>query len=383
MIAPASHQGMNIVALLSDAFGGYGGISKFNRDLLKALDGAPPVIRTFALPRFLISLIAETIPESVIFNRMAARGKLAFVQQWFRLLIRFEVSPHLVICGHINLLPLAWLLARLKRSRLVLIIHGLDAWQPTGYFLVDWLAGRVDRVISVSQFSADRFSSWTKIANDRIFILPNCVDLTRFQPRNRDLNLIARYCLEGRRVLITVGRLAATERYKGVDEVLMALPRLLKKFPDLAYLIVGEGDDRPRLETKVRSLGLNDSVIFAGQISEEEKAAHYNLADLYVMPSSAEGFGIVYLEAAACGVPIIGSTIDGSREALLDGELGDLVDPRNLDDLYEAIETKLLLNISRQRNPKIARFSEEQFGLRMNEWLLRIMGEINIDAITL
>ena len=382
MTAPTSQQGMNIVALLSDAFGVYGGISKFNRDLLKALDAAPPVIRTIALPRFVILLIAETIPESVVFNRMAARGKFAFVQQWFKLLVHFEVSHHLVVCGHINLLPLAWLFARFKRSRLVLIIHGLEAWKPTGHFLVDWLAGRVDNVISISQFSADRFSSWTKIAKDRIFILPNCVDLTRFQPRDRDLNLITRYSLEGRRVLITVGRLAASERCKGIDEVLMLFPRLLKKFSDLAYLIVGEGDDRPRLEEKVRSLGLNDAVIFTGQISDEEKAAHYNLADLYVMPSSGEGFGIVYLEAAACGVPVIGSKIDGSREALLDGELGHLVNPHNLDEVYEAIEVGLLSSVSRQRNPKIMHFSEERFRLKMNDWLFRMLEKIKSDTFT-
>lgn len=374
MTGLASRRGLNIVTLLSDAFGGYGGISKFNRDLLNALDETPVVTRTIALPR-LISQVVETIPETVLFDRLAARGKFYFVRRCFKFLFSFHISLDIIICAHIHLLPLAWLLARLRRSRLVLIIHGLDAWAPTGQFLVDFLAKRVDNVIAVSQFSANRFAAWAKIPNNRVFILPNCVDLTRFQPGERDSNLVTRYGLEGRRVLVTVGRLAAKERFKGFDEILMVLPRLLKRFPDIVYMIVGGGEDRSRLEETVRSLGLDRFVIFTGQIPEDEKTAHYNLADLYVMPSSGEGFGIVYLEAAACGIPIIGSKVDGSREALLDGELGALVDPRNLDEVYQAIETKLLSNESRTQNPRVSYFSENQFKLRLKQWLSQMSTE--------
>jgi phosphatidyl-myo-inositol dimannoside synthase len=96
-------------------------------------------------------------------------------------------------------------------------------------------------------------------------------------------------------------------------------------------------------------------------LPESEKVAHYNLADLYVMPSSGEGFGIVYLEAAACGVPIIGSRTDGSQEALCDGEIGQLVDPLNLEEVYEAVERMLLSTASRRRHPKVAYFSEDMF----------------------
>src|SRR6185295_7156824 len=105
--------------------------------------------------------------------------------------------------------------------------------------------------------------------------------------------------------------------------------QLISRFPTLKYMIVGDGDDLARLEQKTFSLGLSERVIFAGRISEEEKAAHYCLADAYVMPSRGEGFGIVFLEALACGLPVMGSLADGGREALLDGALGCLVDPSN------------------------------------------------------
>src|SRR5205085_1990385 len=129
-------------------------------------------------------------------------------------------------------------------------------------------------------------------------------------------------------VILTVGRLVAQERCKGFDEVIEIMPQLVKRFPYIKYLIVGDGSDRSRLEAKAEALGVRDSVVFTGYIPESEKVAHYNLADVYVMPSHGEGFGIVLLEAAACGVPVVGSRGDGSREALLGGRLGSLVDPK-------------------------------------------------------
>jgi glycosyltransferase involved in cell wall biosynthesis len=93
------------------------------------------------------------------------------------------------------------------------------------------------------------------------------------------------------------------------------------------YLIVGKGDDQARLEGIAQRVGVADAVVFAGFVSEEDKPAHYALADAYVMPSVGEGFGYVYVEAMACGIPVVGSSVDGSRDALRDGMLGALVDP--------------------------------------------------------
>src|SRR5439155_2564410 len=99
------------------------------------------------------------------------------------------------------------------------------------------------------------------------------------------------------------------------------------KIPNVVYVVCGEGPDRSRLERKAVGLGVRDRVVFTGFIPEALKADYYRLADAYVMPSRGEGFGIVFLEAMACGIPVMGSRLDGSREALLDGELGVLVNP--------------------------------------------------------
>jgi len=289
------------------------------------------------------------------------------------LLFRLDVSLDLVVCGHVNLLGPAWILACLTNSHLALIIHGIDAWQPSESILNNWLAGRVDSLISVSQLSADRFCRWSRTPKDKISNIPNCVDLSLFQPASRDPTLVARYGLGKRRVIMTVGRLAEKERYKGFDEVINVLPRLVTLFPDIAYLIVGGGKDQDRLQDKVKLLELDRVVTFTGQISEAEKAAHYSLADLYVMPSSGEGFGIVYLEAAACGIPIIGSKIDGSREALRDGMLGVLVDPTNEEEVFESIKSKLNKTAIRQRPLGICYFSEAHFRERVNMWINRVL----------
>jgi glycosyltransferase involved in cell wall biosynthesis len=226
----------------------------------------------------------------------------------------------------------------------------------------------VDAFIAVSRFSAERFTAWSKVPMDRAFILPNCVDLESFRPQDPDSTLVERYGLQSSKVILTVGRLASAERYKGFDQVIEIMPKLLKRFPALKYLIAGDGDDRARLEAKAKALGMSDRLVFAGHISECEKVAHYNLADIYVMPSIAEGFGIVLIEAAACGVPVVGSRVDGSREALLDGRLGHLVDPARPHELLEVVSAVLEKGSPRKRIDAIDTFSTENFRARVADW---------------
>jgi glycosyltransferase involved in cell wall biosynthesis len=169
---------------------------------------------------------------------------------------------------------------------------------------------------------------------------------------------------------MTLGRLAGKERYKGFDEMLDVLPDVIKEEPLSAYLIVGDGDDRARLEEKAAQLGLTDRVIFAGFVSEEDKADCYALADAYVMPSRGEGFGIVLLEAMACGVPTVASKLDGGREALIDGRLGTLVDPENRGEICAA--TLAALRHPRIRPAGLEHFSYENFTMRAR----KLIGEV-------
>src|SRR5918992_3204381 len=173
--------------------------------------------------------------------------------------------------------------------------------------------------------------------NLELLILPDCIVLERYGAGTKNLELLHRYGLTGKTVLMTLGRLSEHEKYKGVDEILELMPALIKEIPNIAYLIVGDGTDRHRLVEEGQALGVHERVVCAGYIPESEKADHYRLADAYVMPGRGEGFGIVYLEALACGVPVVASKVDGSREAVRDGALGILVDPRDAEDIKRGI----------------------------------------------
>ncbi len=117
--------------------------------------------------------------------------------------------------------------------------------------------------------------------------------------------------------------------------VIEALPRIRARIPGVHYVLVGEGEDRSRIELRVRELGLERSVTLAGAVPDAELPDYYGLCTAFAMPSKREGFGIVYLEAMACGKPAIAGDRDGARDALLDGELGVLVDPDDVGAFAE------------------------------------------------
>jgi len=330
-----SARGRRILVLLTDAFGGHGGIALYNRDVLRALCEDPDIAEVVALPR-LARLPLSGLPDKLTFDVSALGGTIAYLRALGRQLMsnrRFDA----VYCAHINLMPLAVIAARILRVPLILAIYGIDAWEPSPRRLARAAAGRADHVLSISRITLDRFRAWQPYAETACTLMPNAIHLDEFGIGARDTALAARYGLDGRRVVMTFGRLAGNERYKGFDEVLEAMPALIGQVPDIVYVIAGDGGDRGRLEEKAASLGIADHVVFTGMIAEEEKAALYRLADAYVMPSRGEGFGFVLLEAMACGVPTIGSTLDGGREALRDGMLGELVDPGDGAALVEAI----------------------------------------------
>ena len=320
---------MKFLLLCTDAYGGHGGIALFNRQLVGALAAHPQCEQVVVVPRLIVRE-QEPLPPNVVFDIAAARGKLAWMNA-----VRRRAREHfdVVFCGHINLLPATQLL----RHKPLLIMHGIEAWKPTRRPMTERVIRELRGIISVSELTRDRFLSWSDFQG-LSYVLPNAVRLERYGVRLKRPDLMARWNLAGKRVLLTLGRIVAAERYKGFDDVLEVLPEL---DPDVVYLIAGKGDDTDRLRRKAHDLGVADRVVFTGFVSEEEKADVYALADVYVMPSRGEGFGFVLLEAMACGVPVIGSKHDGGREALRHGALGTLVDPANPAEIRMAINDAL------------------------------------------
>lgn len=345
---------MRILLLCTDAYGGHGGIALFNRELTAALVAREDVTEVVVVPRIIRNL-PEGVPPKARFMLEAARNNVAYAKVVASLL---REKFDLVICGHVNLLPVACSLARSP----LLVVHGIEAWQPLKNLLNRRLIHRCRGIVSVSELTRDRLVKWSGYRG-KTYVLPNAVHLEQYSIRPRRDDLVKRYGLEGKRVLLTVGRLAGEERSKGFDEVLEVLPQLPE---DVVYLIAGGGHDMPRLRDKAVALGLAKRVMFTGLFPESEKPDLYNLADVYVMPSRGEGFGFVFLEALASGLPVIGSRADGGREALLNGELGTLVDPANRDELRDAI-TALLATREKRVPEKLDYFSFANFVRRVCE----------------
>jgi phosphatidyl-myo-inositol dimannoside synthase len=359
---------MKIFALVTDAFGGWGGIARYNRDFLSATCRSDGVARVVCLPR-LVSRPLEALPDKLSFDACAAHGLGSYLRAVLRH-ARSLGAAELIYCGHINLVPLAVLLGAAARKPVVLQVHGIDAWTPPRRRQAALLAGRADAVVSTSRLTLDRFRSWSGIPESRCSVIPCMYEAAAFRSGAKSDDLAARYGLAGRTVILTLGRLVSEARAKGFDEVLEVLPGLVRTVPTLAYVIAGTGPDRSRLEDKVSRLGLDERVIFTGEVPETEKADLYRLADAYVMPSRGEGFGITLLEAMACGTPVVGSTRDGTGEALRGGRLGVLVDPLDSADVERGI--LLALESARGVPPGLEYFSQEKFGERVQALLDRV-----------
>lgn len=204
---------------------------------------------------------------------------------------------------------------------------------------------KADAVVAVSEFTRRALIDKMGVPPERIELIVNGVDAERFQPGPKPPALVQRYGLAGKRVLLTVGRLV--ER-KGIDTTIRALPEILARCPQTRYLIVGTGDYRAELEALAVAHGVADQVVFAGRVPHDELVAHYQLCDLFVMPNrelanhDTEGFGLVFLEANACGKAVVAGCAGGVVEAVRHGETGLNVDGEDVAAVAAAIGELLL-----------------------------------------
>jgi len=259
------------------------------------------------------------------------RLRLAWRLGW----LLFQRRPRHLYCGHIKLARLCRWLSRVSGVPYTVLTYGKEVWEPLPSGERAALQA-ADGIWTISRYSRDRLSAANQIAPERIQILPCVVDGDRFSPGPKPPELLARYDLHNAKVLMTVARLWSGDPYKGVDVTIRALPKILAAYPEVKYLVIGRGDDQPRLAQLARELGLSDRVVFAGFVPTEELPDHYRVADAYVMPSQ-EGFGIVYLEAMATGIPTLSGDADGSADPLQDGRVGWRVPHRDPEAVAAAV----------------------------------------------
>jgi len=189
----------------------------------------------------------------------------------------------------------------------------------------------VDLVVSVSAFTAKRMARTFRLPARRFVILPNAVDLANVPERD-----VPGEPHRSGRTLLTVSRLGAADRYKGIDRVIRAMPEILKAVPQARYRVVGHGPLRAELEQLAARTGVADKVEFLGHVDDAQLNRCYSSADVMVLPSTGEGFGIVFLEAWRHRMPVICGDVDASSEVVTNFVNGLTVDPHDIRQIAGA-----------------------------------------------
>ena len=245
--------------------------------------------------------------------------------------------PDHLISIHLNFGPVAHWAKRVFGIPYTVVAHGIDVHERLSYPKRAALRC-AHQIIAVSSWTRQRVLEIDGIDPMRIAVLPNTVDQARFTVAAKPARLAERYNLHvDEKVILTVARLNSGECYKGYDRIMQALPEIQAVCGPVRFLLVGDGDDRARLEKMAGNLGLTHAVTFAGFVPDNELVEHYRLADVFAMPSTGEGFGIVFIEAMACGTPVLAGNCDGSVDALDGGRLGRLVDPNDIGAIASGI----------------------------------------------
>ena len=236
--------------------------------------------------------------------------------------------------------PLGLLAKSLRRAgakHIVALTHGHEVWwarMPLFSALLRRIGAQADQMTYLGEFTRGAVANaLLREDHSKLVHLPPGVDLTRFIPAAKSLELQKKWGVEGAPVIVSIGRLVPR---KGSDQLIKAMPEVLKQFPKSKLLLVGTGNYKKRLEKLVRNLKVQDSVIFTGRVAHELLPAYYRLGDIFAAPCRSrygglevEGLGIVYLEASACGVPVIAGKSGGAPDAVLDGKTGILVNGRD------------------------------------------------------
>jgi glycosyltransferase involved in cell wall biosynthesis len=276
--------------------------------------------------------------------------------------------PNVIILSHINLAIIGLLIKLLNpKCRIWLIAHGIEVWRPLS-LIKKRLLKNCDSVLCVSSYTKQQMVIRHQINEDICIVLNNAIDPFMQLPAAfvKPQNLIDRYRLnDNYPIIFTLTRMATTEKYKGYEQVIKTIGMLKGQFPDIKYILSGKYDtqEKTRINEMIADHQVNDQIILTGFIDDAELSDHFLLADLFVLPSKKEGFGMVFIEALACGLPVICGNADGSIDAIRNGELGKAIDPDDQAGLYNGISEHLATPLTATMRKQL----QEQCLLYFNE----------------
>ncbi len=252
-----------------------------------------------------------------------------------------RTRPDVIFAAHPNLAPITVAMRVLARQAQIIVgTHGIEVWQPLPALRRKALRS-ASMVLAPSSDTARRLTSVQGVPVENIRRLPWPLDLDFLNLANSPDGLPRPSQFSHGRIVLSVGRWAASERYKGADLLIHAVSELTREFSDLHLVLVGEGDDLPRLQKLALAANALDNVHFISGLSRDELAACYAACDIFALPSTGEGFGLVFLEAMAFQKPVIGTALGGIPDLVEEGVTGILVDPINPSSLPGALRALL------------------------------------------
>lgn len=366
---------MNIIFLTLHTFSLTGGIEKVGRAFTKVLGN---LCNEKKIASFQALSMYDYLPDTNYVSSENFKGyegnRISFAISAFKK----GSSADTIIMSHINLLIFGWLIHKISsKKRIILLAHGIEVWDNLKKWKLKFIQDHCE-VWAVSQFTAEQLIK-QNVPKKNIKILNNCLDPHFKTPIsfNKPAELLNRYQLTNDQpVLFTLTRMSHQEQYKGYDQVIASMVSLIKKHPNLHYILAGKADnaEASRIKKLITKYNLQKHITLTGFLPDAEINDHFLLADAFIMPSQGEGFGIAFIEAAACGCISIAGNIDGSVDALLQGELGKLVNPNNQTAITNAIDEVISLT-DRTKTSQIVQekclkhFSFEKYQMKVYDLL--------------
>lgn len=322
-----------ILTLQTNSFACYGGIPTYNRLICRVLNefnwGGGTCVLVAMDDREDVDREAVLMPNL----RLAGFGgnRIRFVIAALRAVVSNPVE--MLLAGHVNYAPVCLFLKWLRPSmRFGVSIHGCEVWDRLS-FLRRLALRRADFVLSVSDYTKQQAVRNNGLQKDRIIVLPNALEWTTNEVSS---STKVRPLPQGIK-LLSVGRLDANERRKGFDTVIESLPAVAQRVPDVQYIIIGSGTDLERHRQLAREVGVADRVHLLANVDDDTLRYYHESSDVFVMPSTQEGFGFVYLEAMLYGKPVVAANYGGAPEVVEDGVTGCLVEYGNIRQLTETL----------------------------------------------
>ncbi len=359
----------NVSIFLTDCYGGRGGIAQYNRNLVNSLISIKEISEITIFQRKIVYKL-EKIPKKVKLINKISNSKINYILKTIYHSI-FGKKYELIFCCHIHLLHFAWILSLKNNCPLVLIIFGEEAWNQTKYRISNYFCRKIDHLCSIRHYTAKKFFNWAKPKNLKYTYLPNCIEPKIYKGKFKNKKLLEKYKLKNKKIIISCARLDKEDKYKGVDETIQALGEISRSIPNIFYIIIGDGNDKKRLEKKAKLLKVDHLILFLGKVDEKTKIDIYNIGHVMAMPGSRKTFDrypyrFVNLEGLASRMHVLCSELKYKSD-LKDKNIRMVtqVNPNNQKQIVKKFNS--LLNKKKKISPYLKNFYFKNFKKRVED----------------